>query len=86
MDSQEQGNARPHGSIPPPTHPPGAHPQFGEGLGPVARRVLLRLFRVLDANGSGALEYEVRYTMRRQCNAYRVGDGVGPFNAPPRPD
>lgn len=33
--------------------------QFGKGLGPAMRRVLLRLFLVLDANGSGALEYEV---------------------------
>lgn len=33
--------------------------QFGEGLGPATRRVLARLFAVLDANGSGALEHEV---------------------------
>lgn len=36
------------------------YPQFGEGMGPAMRRVLLRLFLVLDANGSGVLEYEVR--------------------------
>ncbi len=31
---------------------------LGEGLGVGVKRVLLRLFAVLDANGSGALEYE----------------------------
>jgi len=37
-------------------------------MGPAMRRVLLRLFLVLDANGSGALEYEAR------------GDDPGTFN------
>lgn len=32
--------------------------RFGEGMGPAMRRVLLRLFVVLDANGSGGLELE----------------------------
>lgn len=32
--------------------------QLSDGLGPSTRRVLLRLFHVLDANASGTLEYE----------------------------
>lgn len=32
--------------------------QLSEGLGPSTRRILLRLFHVLDANASGTLEYE----------------------------
>lgn len=33
--------------------------QHGEGLGPLGLKVFTRLFRVLDGNNSGALEYDV---------------------------
>jgi len=33
--------------------------QFGSTAGPAGRQVLLRLFTVIDANGTGSLEFEV---------------------------